>query len=232
MGGGERRSIALLLASEMGSDGRDTQENSIAAQDGRPDGGSRTTGGSYADELWLRLCKPLADRNYSANAVCTLSDGVEQWAAALAQHTQTSRVVLAVAPSATLQGALAAAFRKSGADRVEPTVAKAGANGSGSCDTGPKTAAATRWPELLPGSVLLDKNGEVIALDHEASKESGDLEQEAVLTKLARLEDAVAVVYENVICCPAAGQRSSNAEAAIAAVCAAADSGSGPIGLL
>jgi hypothetical protein len=46
------------------------------------------------------------------------------------------------------------------------------------------------------------------------------------------VEEAVAVIYKNIVCCPAGCEQTVNVEAAIAALCAAADSGSGPIGLL
>jgi hypothetical protein len=208
----------LLLASEIGLGGDDAQ-NSAAAHDGRiADGvsGSGSAGFSSADELWLRVRQPLADRNYSTNAICTLSDGVEQWAAALAQHTQTSRMVLAVAPAPTLQLALAVAFGGNDSSRSDTTITRAGANGSATTETS--------WLDVLPGCVLLGKNGAV--------KETGERQQATVPEQVACVEEAVAVIYKNIVCCPAGCEQTVNVEAAIAALCAAADSGSGPIGLL
>ena len=172
--------------------------------------------------------QPLANRNYSTNAICTLSDGVEQWAAALAQHTLTSRVVLAVAPVPTLQLALAMAFGgNGGSDSTTTTDTRAGANGSAAAES--PTAAATSWRDMLPGCVLLDKNGALVPVsDYEQAKAAEERQQ---ATSPGQIEEAVAVVYKNVVCCPVACEQSANVEAAIAALCAAADSG-GPIGLL
>lgn len=215
VGGGERRSIALLLASEV-----------VSGDSTGTDGGR-----CGAEELWVRIRKPLNDRSYSVNAICTLSDGAEQWAAALAQHTQTSRVVLAVAPASTLQTGLAMAF---GADRTvqqEPSITRARVRGPyGS--RGELAPAATRWTEMLPGSVLLDKNGAVVLASRESAEDAGEPASVAASRQLARMEEVVAVVYRSVVCCPVASQQSADVEAAIGAVCAAADSESGPIGLL
>lgn len=202
--------------------------------------GAKGEGGvelSHADELWLRVRTPLAERNYFANAICTLSDGVEQWAASLAQHSQTSRVVLAVAPASTLQRALAVAFGGNGAGRPNPTIRRAkrerrreGGTGTDAPSQPASATLATLWAEMLPGSVLLDKNGAVVA-GSEQAQQSEEPGQPAVLRQFACMEEAVAVVYENVVCYPVTSSQSVDG-AAIAAVCAATASGTGPIGLL
>lgn len=192
---------------------------------------------SHADELWLRVATPLAERDYSANAICTLSGGVEQWAAALAQHSQTSRVVLAVAPAPMLQSALAVAFGGSGAGRPNPKIRRAQSERGRGRGAGTETPAsatlATLWPEMLPGSVLLDKNGAFVAgSGREQAKAAGEPGQAAASGQFAAMEEAVSVVYENVVCYPVTSSQSVDVGAAIAAVCVAAASGSGPIGLL
>jgi hypothetical protein len=213
VGGGERRTVALLLASE-GSGAEESQGDSAAAAAAAAAAAGSSAG---ADGLWLRMREPLSARGYSANALCTLSDGAEQWAAALGQHVLTSRVVLAAAPAATLQRALAAAF----GDGAAPEESKSmGGNGHGHVGEGGEEVgswgAAAHWLEALPGCVLLDKAGAAIQ------------QAEPPATAAPEDEDVAAVVYRNVVCCP----WPAGAEAALAAVCAAADSGSGPTGLL
>jgi hypothetical protein len=214
VGGGERRTVALLLASEA-SGAEESQGDSAAVAAAAAAAAAGSSAG--ADGLWLRMREPLSARGYSANALCTLSDGAEQWAAALGQHVLTSRVVLAAAPAATLQRALAAAF----GDGAAPEESKSkGGNGHGHVGEGGEEVgswgAAARWLEALPGCVLLDKAGAAIE------------QAEPPATAAPEGEDVAAVVYRNVVCCP----WPAGAEAALAAVCAAADSGSGPTGLL
>ena len=214
VGGGERRTVALLLASEA-SGAEKSQGDSAAVAAAAAAAAAGSSAG--ADGLWLRMREPLSTRGYSANALCTLSDGAEQWAAALGQHVLTSRVVLAAAPAATLQRALAAAF----GDGAAPEESKSkGGNGHGHGGEGGEEVgswgAAARWLEALPGCVLLDKAGAAIE------------QAEPPATAAPEGEDVAAVVYRNVVCCP----WPAGAEAALAAVCAAADSGSGPTGLL
>ena len=68
MGDGERRSIAHAR-SDMAPGGAQAERWELRC------------GGV------VRVQKPLADRSYSANAICTLGDGAEQWAAA-PHHTR------------------------------------------------------------------------------------------------------------------------------------------------
>ena len=129
--GGERRTIALLLAPP---EAQDEAGGSVVEEGG-------------CETLWAALRAPLGDRGYGANALCTLSDGVDQWTEALRQHTAGSCLVFAVAPARVLIPALAAAF---------------GGEGSSNDNAGEDQAGdwgLRRWQESLPGCVALDKNG-------------------------------------------------------------------------